>query len=428
MFNMKIIKFIPFFLILGGLIFSPNLMSAKIEVDTDLDGLTDYEEINVYKSDKTKKDTDGDGYRDGEEVYHGYSPKEINGSLLKSVSLVVPYILEAPDGNWTGPWKNACEEATISMVEYYYLGDRSVTKTQAKDFMWSLFTRQNQIYGSNADADSVRTAYLINNFGSFWAKRVNNPTINQIKKELQKKRPVITFHHGFDLKNKNIPFLASGSSYHVMVLVGYDDDKKQFIVNDPGDTKEGQNHRYDYDLFMNTLHDFDHNTGKADGKPVIIFTYPRLVKIIGNDTIYYLNIEKNSYHIVTSPEVFIEKNLNWNMVMSVESEWLNGFTKGDSYTTKTEMATKGGDKGVVSTKDTSRYIFTKYLYIGSSGEEVKQLQLKLKELGYFTYPTATGFFGNITVEAVIKFQKANIATIGSAPGWVGPGTRRELNN
>ncbi|HLA26000.1 MAG TPA: Ig-like domain-containing protein [Patescibacteria group bacterium] len=43
-------------------------------VDTDNDGLTDFVEIDKYKTDPLKKDTDGDGYLDGEEVQSGYDP------------------------------------------------------------------------------------------------------------------------------------------------------------------------------------------------------------------------------------------------------------------------------------------------------------------------------------------------------------------
>jgi hypothetical protein len=44
---------------------------------------------------------------------------------------------------------------------------------------------------------------------------------------------------------------------------------------------------------------------------------------------------------------------------------------------------------------------------GSRGTEVKELQSTLKELGYFTYPKATGYYGSITEAAVKRFQKDN---------------------
>lgn len=44
---------------------------------------------------------------------------------------------------------------------------------------------------------------------------------------------------------------------------------------------------------------------------------------------------------------------------------------------------------------------------GSRGSEVKVVQTTLKELGYFTYPKATGYYGKITEKAVKQFQKDN---------------------
>ena len=43
-------------------------------IDTDNDGLTDYEEVKIYHTDPNNPDTDGDGYKDGQEVKNGYNP------------------------------------------------------------------------------------------------------------------------------------------------------------------------------------------------------------------------------------------------------------------------------------------------------------------------------------------------------------------
>lgn len=71
------------------------------------------------------------------------------------------------------------------------------------------------------------------------------------------------------------------------------------------------------------------------------------------------------------------------------------------------------------------YKFTKTLNLGDKGAEVSELQKLLKKLGYFTYPSITGLFGNVTKQAVIAFQKAN--NLKPYPGWCGPGTRDALN-
>lgn len=61
---------------------------------------------------------------------------------------------------------------------------------------------------------------------------------------------------------------------------------------------------------------------------------------------------------------------------------------------------------------------------GMSHNDVKQLQDLLKSKGYFTYSTSTGYFGPMTKEAVMRFQReANL----TADGIVGPMTFQALN-
>jgi len=43
---------------------------------------------------------------------------------------------------------------------------------------------------------------------------------------------------------------------------------------------------------------------------------------------------------------------------------------------------------------------------GANGKDVEQLQQMLRDAGYFTYPTNTGYFGDITEKALLDFQKA----------------------
>ncbi len=51
-----------------------TLGTDPYSLDSDLDGLHDKAEIDVYKTDPLKPDTDNDGYKDGEEVKAGYDP------------------------------------------------------------------------------------------------------------------------------------------------------------------------------------------------------------------------------------------------------------------------------------------------------------------------------------------------------------------
>lgn len=55
--------------------------------DTDMDGLSDYDELNVYKTSPYIADSDSDGYLDGEEVKNGEDP---NCPINQSCGLVAP--------------------------------------------------------------------------------------------------------------------------------------------------------------------------------------------------------------------------------------------------------------------------------------------------------------------------------------------------
>jgi len=71
-----------------------------------------------------------------------------------------------------------------------------------------------------------------------------------------------------------------------------------------------------------------------------------------------------------------------------------------------------------------RFIFNNNLAMGMSGEDVQELQLRLKDEGYFT-SNVTGYYGPITQAAVRSYQQAKGI---SAVGLVGPMTRAQLNS
>lgn len=68
--------------------------------------------------------------------------------------------------------------------------------------------------------------------------------------------------------------------------------------------------------------------------------------------------------------------------------------------------------------------FTRDLTLGSEGDDVTRLQTILHTQGYLTV-SPTGYFGNLTLQALIKYQKANNIT--PALGYFGPLTRTQLS-
>ncbi|MEI6596901.1 MAG: L,D-transpeptidase family protein [bacterium] len=65
------------------LLISPAL--AQTSLDSDNDGVSDEDEINIYHTDPLKADTDGDGYNDWLELNNGFSPLNPGNLKLEDV-------------------------------------------------------------------------------------------------------------------------------------------------------------------------------------------------------------------------------------------------------------------------------------------------------------------------------------------------------
>ncbi|MDP2586375.1 MAG: hypothetical protein Q8P32_01200 [Candidatus Komeilibacteria bacterium] len=63
-----------------------NVMALK-EKDTDQDGLSDYDELYLYKTSPYIPDSDSDGYADGEEIKNGQDPNCPAGISCASITL-----------------------------------------------------------------------------------------------------------------------------------------------------------------------------------------------------------------------------------------------------------------------------------------------------------------------------------------------------
>lgn len=253
--------------------------------------------------------------------------------LLLVFILPVPFTSEAPDGLMIGNWKNACEEASIVMIDQFYAGNtvKKLPITQAKKLMSRYFTIANKIFGGNANEDAKQIAQLMNQYSTSSAARiVKNPTLDQIKNELAGGRPVIALLYGKGL-NSRIDFLAGGSYYHTFVIIGYDDNTNEFIVNDDGDLKLGLDLRYKYDTILGALHDYSYTTQRTDGPPTVIFTSQRILAKTKNSNRIYL-ISDNTRQYITAPSVFKNRNWKWSLVQTVDKNWLNSFPAGTAIT------------------------------------------------------------------------------------------------
>lgn len=114
--NLKTVIFLVLFILIGLTISSvkaSNLYLNDIPKDTDLDGLTDQGELQLFLTDPNNPDSDGDGFLDGTEILVGLNPLDSNNPLQEFVK---PQRKEIP---WT--WYLARVSGVMSYLLLFLL-------------------------------------------------------------------------------------------------------------------------------------------------------------------------------------------------------------------------------------------------------------------------------------------------------------------
>ena len=190
------------------------------------------------------------------------------GALPSKVYLPVPFLCQAPYGNWDQPWQDACEEAAIIMAMAYVKG-YSVTRGSGNQEILKLVEFQVKTYGGHHDLTAEKTVKLIKDYYKYDRIEIRyNFKIEDIKNELAKGNVVIAPMAGRLLGNPY--YTPPGPAYHYMLFKGYDDRTGEFITNDGG-TKRGENYHYKYQVAYNAIHDWTGSKATiAQGRKAII--------------------------------------------------------------------------------------------------------------------------------------------------------------
>lgn len=180
---------------------------------------------------------------------HNYQDKTV---ILQDV----PFTPQAPLGNWQDMrQENGCEEASAMMAMAWVRGKGKFAPAEAEKEIVALADYELEKYGDFHDTSAKDTAIRIfNDYFNYDNIEVKyNVDAKDIKGELVKGNLVVVPVNGQKLKN---PFYKPpGPIEHMIVIVGYDNDKKEFITNDPG-TKRGEKYRYKEEILEGALQDY----------------------------------------------------------------------------------------------------------------------------------------------------------------------------
>ena len=184
----------------------------------------------------------------------------VSEKKLSSAALIsgVPFTVQAPFAEWSNPiFQDACEEASIVMAAAWVSG-KSLTKESAKRDIQALAAYQKKLLGHSADTSIEDTEKLLQDFLGVTTTEVKRGVmVPDIKEAVVAEKIVIVPTDGRKLGNPN--FKAPGPPRHMLVIIGYDDPKAEFITNDPG-TRKGEGYRYDQTVLYEAI--LDYPTGK----------------------------------------------------------------------------------------------------------------------------------------------------------------------
>lgn len=188
--------------------------------------------------------------------------------LPSELNLDVPWMSQAPHANWDLPYQEACEEASMIMVDAFYkkrTGKIPVTEADAE--ILKLVDYQNKTLGDYKDTSAEETAQVIRDYYGYQDVRVLPvSSAKDIQSVLARGYPVIMPFWGKSLQNPN--FRNGGPYYHMLVVKGYTADNR-FITGDPG-TRLGQDYLYSFENIIESARDWNDGNVPEGAKFMII--------------------------------------------------------------------------------------------------------------------------------------------------------------
>lgn len=201
----------------------------------------------------------------------------VAASRARRVVYDVPFIPQAPGGKWSDPlFKDACEEAS-TMMAMLYAKDRKAPADIA-GALHEVGDYAIRTFGHFVDTSAADTLRLLREY--YQVENVallETPTAEDLRDRLAQGNVIVAPTNGRLLGNPN--FQTPGPEYHMLIVIGYDEDRDVFIAHDPG-TRLGASYVYRSAVLMGAIADYPtgrHETAKER---------PARVIVVGKDKVY----------------------------------------------------------------------------------------------------------------------------------------------
>lgn len=171
--------------------------------------------------------------------------------LRPSVRIQVPFMSQAPHGNWQMPYQEACEEASLILVHHFLRGT-PITADEMDAEILDLVRVEDQTFHFPPDITMEQLARVAQEHYGYTVQLFTSFTVEDMKRLLAQGHPIIVPLAGRRLGNPY--YSGEGPWYHALVLTGY--DETGFITNDVG-TRRGEGYRYPFQQLYQSIHNWN---------------------------------------------------------------------------------------------------------------------------------------------------------------------------
>lgn len=187
---------------------------------------------------------------------------EENPAIL---NLFVPFMLQSPFAEWTDVDQEACEEASMLMLQGYLDDTASFSPEETREGIDAIVAYENERFGYFEDTTAAEVVSVLGDLLGIDATVVPITSIDDIKDRIADGDPVLIPAYGKALKNPY--FRNDGPLYHMLIAKGY--TSTHIIVNDPG-TRRGEDFLYENDVLWNAIGDWNDGDPEHGDKVMIV--------------------------------------------------------------------------------------------------------------------------------------------------------------
>jgi len=174
---------------------------------------------------------------------------------VNKIKQSVFFTVQAPHAQWNDErYQDACEEACTLMAHMWVQDRNRLSKNEVEAELEKMFVKEKEMFGEDVLDTSVEdTAKFMREYYDMDVEVKKNITMQDLYDLLAQEAIIIAPTNGKWLNNPH--FSNGGPERHMLVLIGYNKNNKEFVTNDPG-TRLGKNYKYKDSVLYNAIRDY----------------------------------------------------------------------------------------------------------------------------------------------------------------------------